>query len=333
MAQPGPRNLITDVPGILVGQAEDEDAITGTTVVLAERPATAAADVRGGAPGSRETELLRSGTLIEEIDAIVLSGGSAFGLDAAGGAMERLAALGRGFAIRDALVPIVPAAILFDLAFPGRRPWTGEPPYRDLGRRAIDRAGREFALGNAGAGLGAKAGALKGGIGSASLALSGGATVGALVAVNSWGSAVRPDCGRFWAADLALPGEIAAQPPLPAAPFDPEDLSGCASMAPGANTTLAIVATDAALDKGGCRRLAIMAQDGLARALRPVHTPFDGDTVFALATGEGSPETPAGLARLGMAAADCLARAVMRALMAAETLGGIPGWRARWGGG
>ncbi|MGH7038353.1 MAG: P1 family peptidase, partial [Stellaceae bacterium] len=282
----------------------------------------------------------------EEIDAIVLSGGSAFGLDAAGGAMERLAALGRGFAIRptprdqrsrgnpiDARVPIVPAAILFDLGFPGRRPWRGEPPYRDLGRRAVDAAGKDFALGNAGAGLGAKSGALKGGIGSASLVLSGGATVGALVAVNSWGSAVRPDCGRFWAADLALSGEIAAQPPPPEAPFDLEDLSGGAPAVPGANTTLAVVATDAALDKGGCRRLAIMAQDGLARALRPVHTPFDGDMVFALATGDGAPETPAILARLGMAVADCLARAVMRALMAAETLGGIPGWRARWGGG
>lgn len=346
MASPGPRNLITDVPGLLVGQAEDEDAVTGTTVVLAERPAAAAVDVRGGAPGSRETELLGPGTLVAQIDAVVLSGGSAFGLDAAGGVMERLAALGRGFAIRpiphdqrsrggpiEVRVPIVPAAILFDLAFPGRRPWRSEPPYRDLGRRAVDAAGKAFALGNAGAGLGAKAGALKGGIGSASLVLSGGITVGALVAVNSWGSAVRPDCGRFWAADLALPGEIAAQPPLPAAPFDPEDLSGCAPTAPGANTTLAVVATDAALDKGGCRRLAIMAQDGLARALRPVHTPFDGDTVFALATGDGPSEAPAALARLGMAAADCLARAVMRALIAAKALGGIPNWRERWGGG
>ena len=162
--------------------------------------------------------------------------------------------------------------------------------------------------------------------------LSGGATVGALVAVNSWGSAVRPDCGRFWAADLALPGEIAAQPPLPAAPFDPEDLSGCAPMAPGAHTTLAIVATDAALDKSGCRRLAIMAQDGLARALRPVHTPFDGDTVFALATGDGPSETPAALARLGGAAANCLARAIMRAVIAAEPLGPYPSWRQLWGG-
>src|SRR5438045_4512624 len=153
MAEPGPRNLITDVPGLLVGQAEDAAGITGTTVVLAETPAVAAVDVRGGAPGSRETELLDPAALVTRIDAIVLSGGSAFGLDAAGGVMEGLAAIGRGFRIRDAVVPIVPAAILFDLGFPGRVPWTGEPPYRRLGREALARAGPEFSLGNAGAGL------------------------------------------------------------------------------------------------------------------------------------------------------------------------------------
>jgi len=337
MARPGPRNLITDVPGILVGQAEDRDGLTGTTLVLAEKPAIAAVDVRGGAPGSRETDLLRPGNLVERIDAVVLSGGSAFGLDAAGGGIDRLAAAGRGFAVGSRgrspplRVPIVPAAILFDLGFPGRRPWTGEPPYRALGRDAADAAGKDFALGNAGAGLGAIAGTLKGGVGSASLVLADGLTVGALAAVNSWGSAVRPDCGRFWAADLALPGEIAAQPPPPAYAVDPEDFSGCGAAAPGAHTTLAVVATDARLDKGGCRRLAIMAQDGLARAIRPAHTPFDGDAVFALATGEGPPAAPAALLRLGNAAADCLARAVMRALLAAESLGGVPSWRQRWG--
>jgi L-aminopeptidase/D-esterase-like protein len=332
VAQPGSRNLITDVSGILVGQAEDTDAITGTTVVLAEWPAVAAVDVRGGAPGSRETDLLDPGTLVEHIDAVVLSGGSAFGLDAAGGVMERLAAAGRGFAVREVRVPIVPAAILFDLGFPGRRPWSGAPPYRELGRRAVDRAGKAFALGNAGAGRGATAGALKGGIGSASLVLRNGATLGAIVAVNSWGSAVWPDCGRLWAADLAFPGEIAAQPPLPAAVLDPEDFSGCGAAIPGANTTLAIVATDAALDKGGCRRLAIMAQDGLAQAIRPAHTPFDGDTVFAVATGDGPPLMPAALLRLGNAAAHCLARAIMRAVLAAEPLHGVASWHRRWGG-
>src|SRR6266550_8211091 len=186
MAEPGPRNLITDVPELLVGQAEDAPGITGTTVVLCQKPAAASVDVRGGAPGSRETELLRSATLVERVDAIVLSGGSAFGLDAAAGVMVGLAAIGRGFPIRETRVPIVPATILFDLAFPGRTPWTDEPPYRGLGRAALARAGRDFALGNAGAGLGAKAGRLKGGIGSASLRLGEEAMVGALVAVNSW---------------------------------------------------------------------------------------------------------------------------------------------------
>ncbi len=340
MAEPGPRNLITDVPGLLVGQAEDADGLTGTTVVVCEAPAVAAVDVRGGAPGSRETELLDPASLVQRVDAIVLSGGSAFGLDAAGGVMEGLAAMGRGFAVRDVRVPIVPAAILFDLAFPGRRPWAGEPPYRRLGQEALARAGRDFALGNAGAGLGAKAGRLKGGIGSSSLRLTdgamGGAMVGALVAVNSWGSTVRPDCGRLWAAELALAGEIEPQPPLPALPLDPEDFSACADAAAGANTAIAVVATDMPLARSGCRRLAIMAQDGLAQAIRPAHTPFDGDTVFALATnsgGSGGDVDPATLARLGSAAATCLARAVMRAMMAAEPLGGFASWRQQWGSG
>jgi L-aminopeptidase/D-esterase-like protein len=333
MATAGRRNLITDVPGILVGEAEDDAAKTGVTVVLAERPATAALDIRGGAPGSRETALFEDGMLVERVDAIVLAGGSAFGLEAASGVMEWLAAAGRGFAVGPARVPIVPAAILFDLNFPGRRPWPGEPPHRALGRQAVAAAAADFALGNAGAGLGAKAGRLKGGIGSASFELKDGAKIGAIVAVNSWGAAVRPDCGRLWAADLALPGEIPPQPALPETAFDAEDFSGCAAPIAGANTTIAVVATDRALDRGGCRRLAIMAQDGLARAIRPAHTPFDGDIVFALATGEGLPLGPAELLRLGHAAADCLARAVMRALVAAAPLGGYPSWRERWGGG
>lgn len=331
MAAPGTRNLITDVAGLLVGHAENADGITGTTVVLARAPCVAAVDVRGGAPGSRETELLDPAALVGEVDAIVLSGGSAFGLDAASGVMQGLAAMGRGFAVRDVRVPIVPAAILFDLAMPGRQPWVGEPPYRRLGQAALAAAAANFPLGNAGAGMGAKAGQLKGGIGSASLRLSDGAMVGALVAVNSWGSVVRPDCGRLWAADLALPGEIPAQP-TSSAPLDPEDFSACAVPAALANTTIAVVATDAALDKSACRRLAIMAQDGLAQAIRPAHTPFDGDTVFALATGVAGGADAARLARLGSAAANCLARAVMRAIMAAAPLAGLPSWRQRWDG-
>jgi len=332
MASPGPRNLITDVPGIMVGQAEDRDAITGSTVVLAEAPAMAAVDVRGGAPGSRETELLRPGNLVDRVDAVVLSGGSAFGLDAGAGVMDALAAQGRGFAVGKARVPIVPAAILFDLNFPGRTHWTGEPPHRRLGRAAVANAGQDFALGNVGAGLGAKAGRLKGGLGSASLVLSDGTTVGAIVAVNACGSTVRPDCGRFWAAELALPGEIPPQPAIPERPLDLDDFSACGDGLAGANTTIALVATDAMLDKNACQRFAMMAQDGLTRAIRPAHTPFDGDTVFALSTSSGASATPDRLTRLGNAAADCLSRAIMRAIVAAEPLGGYPSWRDAWGG-
>jgi L-aminopeptidase/D-esterase-like protein len=335
MAEPGPRNLITDVPGLLVGQAEDAAGITGTTVVLAAAPATAAVDVRGGAPGSRETELLDPAAMVSRIDAVVLSGGSAFGLEAAGGVMDGLAAQGRGFAVRDVRVPIVPAAILFDLAFPGRQSWSGEAPYRRLGRAALARAAGDFALGNAGAGLGAKAGRLKGGVGSASLRLADGAMVGAVVAVNSWGSVVRPDNGRLWASNLALSGEVPPQPAiLDGAMLDAADFSACAPGVAGANTTIAVVATDAPLGKSACRRLAIMAQDGIALAIHPAHTPFDGDTVFALsmAPGDGDPPgDPARLARLGHAAAWCLARAIMRAVIAAEPLGGLPNWRQAYG--
>lgn len=332
MVVAGPRNLITDVPGILVGQTEDHNAITGATVVLAEAPAVAAVDVRGGAPGSRETELLRPGNLVDRIDAVVLSGGSAFGLDAAAGAMDWLAAQGRGFAVGKARVPIVPAAILFDLNFPGRRHWDGEPPHRRLGKDAAARTGKDFALGNHGAGLGAKAGRLKGGIGSASLVLDDSTTIGAIVAVNCCGSTVRPDCGRFWAAELAFPGEIPHQPAIPDAPLDLDDFSACGDGLVGGNTTIAVVATDASLDKSACLRFAMMAQDGLSRAIRPAHTPLDGDTVFALATGSGTSADPARLTRLGNAAADCLSRAIMRAVVAADPLGGYPSWRQKWGG-
>ena len=331
MAASGPRNLITDVPGILVGQAEDHVALTGSTIILAETPAIAAVDVRGGAPGSRETELLTAGTLVDRVDAVLLSGGSAFGLDAASGAMDWLAAHGRGFAVGVARVPIVPAAILFDLNLPTRQHWREEPPHRRLGFAAAEAAAKDFALGNAGAGLGATAGALKGGLGSASLGLADGVTVGAIVAVNCVGAVVRPDCGRFWAAELALPGEIDPQPATPGAPLDLDDLSACGSLLAGANTTIALVATDATLDKSSCRRLAIMAQDGLTRAIRPAHTPFDGDTVFALATGSGPVVGPEALTRIGSAAADCLTRAIMRGVLAAEPLSGFPSWRQKWG--
>jgi len=324
MIRPGPRNLITDVAGVLVGNAEDAPARSGTTVVLCEEPAMAAVDLRGGAPGTVGASSLEPGGLVGAVDAVVLSGGSAFGLAAADGVRSRLAATGRGFAFGGARVPIVAGAILFDLANGGDKGWGEEPPYRELGGRACEAAARDVALGNAGAGLGATAGPLKGGLGSASFVLdAGGArlTVGALAVVNPVGSVVMPATATFWAWALEQDGELGGQSPPGRAP-GPEALDHAFPGEPGTNTTLAVVATDARLGRGDAQRLAIMAQDGLARAIRPVHTPFDGDAVFVLATGRGASVDPAGgLARLGMLAADCVARAIARGVYEAKDLG------------
>jgi len=325
MPHTGPRNLITDVPGLKVGNAEDMTVMTGVTVILPDQPCVAAADVRGGGPGTREIHVMDPENLVEQIDAIVLSGGSAFGLDAAGAVMNRLAHLGRGFAVGSHNVPIVPAAILFDLMNGGDKEWGVEPPYRDLGRAALDAVTLDFALGNAGAGMGATAGPLKGGLGSASLVLDDGSTVGALVAANPTGSVVMQDGRTFWAWALERDGEFGGN--LPPGRPSPDD-DGATTALPGANTTIAVVATDAALTKGQAKRVAMMAQDGLARAIRPIHTPFDGDTVFALATGARRDSIdPARLSQIGSAAADCLARAVARAVWHAAPVGRIPAYR------
>ena len=331
-ARPGPRNLITDVAGITVGNATDAALATGVTVVLPDPPAIAAVDVRGGAPGTRETDLLDPAAWVERIDALALSGGSAFGLDAAAGVMGWLAERRRGVAVGDAVVPIVPAAILFDLRDGLDRRWGATPPYRDLARRAADAAGAAFALGNHGAGAGAKAGRLKGGLGSASIVDPDGLVVGALAAANPWGSVVMPGTSCFWAWALEQDGEFGGQRPPHAGALDLADLADCALPRAGTNTTLAVVATDAALSKAECRRLAVMAQDGLARAIRPVHTPFDGDLVFALATARRGPVDAAGLARLGTLAADCLARAIARGVYAADTTAQFTGYRQRYQG-
>jgi L-aminopeptidase/D-esterase-like protein len=327
------KNLLTDISGVRVGHADDQALASGVTAIVFDKPVIAAMDVRGGAPGTREGALLDLANTVERIDAIALSGGSAFGLETGGGVQAWLAEQGRGFVVRGAVIPIVPGAICFDLLNGGNKKWGRFAPYRDLGYAAAAVAATDFALGNAGAGLGAKAGRLKGGIGSASLRLGDGAMVGAIVAVNCCGAVVRPDSGRFWAAELALAGEIPAQPGIPDLPLDLEDFSACSALLAGANTTIAVVATNAPLSKSGCQRFAIMAQDGLSRAIRPAHTPFDGDTVFALSTGSGEAADPARLTRLGSAAADCLARAIMRAIVAAEPLGGYPNWQQIWGGG
>ncbi|MBN34891.1 MAG: peptidase T4 [Rhodospirillaceae bacterium] len=318
--RPGPNNLVTDVEGILVGHAEDLGARSGTTVVLPEPRCVAAVDVRGGAPGTRDTHALDPTCLVDHVDAVVLSGGSAFGLDAAGGVMSWLTAQGRGFRVGEAVVPIVPAAILFDLANGGDKTWGELPPYRDLGRRAVAAAGKTFDLGNIGAGLGAKAGHLKGGLGSASSVSDDGLQVGVLVAVNAVGSAVIPGTATLWSAPYEQTDEMGSAPrDLPDGDLP---LDAVVGGFPGENTTVAVVATNATLDKAQAQRVAIMAHDGLARAIRPIHTPFDGDTVFSLATARDAREIGSGrLAVIGGLAADCLTRAVGRAMVAAKSLG------------
>lgn len=328
--RPGPHNLITDVAGLQVGHAGDARLKSGVTVLVAQRPFTAAIHVMGGAPGTRETDLLAPDKLVAEVDALVLSGGSAFGLDAASGVADGLRARGRGFAVGTARVPIVPGAILFDLLNGGDKDW-GENPYRGLGRAALEAADRRFELGSVGAGMGATTHGLKGGLGSASATLESGITIGALVAVNALGSVVCGDSGQFWAAPWEMSGEYGARG-LPAT-FDSGAEPGPAKR-PGEATTIAIVATDARLTQAQAQRLATAAHDGMARAIVPSHTPFDGDLVFAVATGERALADPlVDPFHLGHAAATCLARAIARAVYLATPSEGdlLPVWRDRYG--
>lgn len=329
---PGARNLITDVPGLKVGQAEDAGARTGVTVVLPDERSVCAVDVRGGAPGTRETDALAAENLVDAVDAVVLSGGSVYGLAAADGVVAWLGARGRGYGLVAGIPPspVVPAAILFDMANGGDKAWDEAPPYRALGLQAIAAAGLEVALGTAGAGYGAMAGGLKGGIGSASAVTDDGYTVGALVAVNSWGSVVAPGGRTFWASPFELGGEFGGLGPA-ALRAGPDEWGSAKRPAEARNTTIACVATDAVLTPAEAKRVAVMAQDGLARAIRPVHAPFDGDVVFALSTGRvplGQPEAYA-IARLGALAADTLARAVARAVFEANPWPDayVPCWR------
>ncbi|MBE9554305.1 MAG: P1 family peptidase [Proteobacteria bacterium] len=325
MIRPGPRNLITDVPGIRVGNAEQADQLTGTTVILPDRPAIAAVDVRGGGPGTRETDAMQPSALVERVDAVTLSGGSAFGLEAASGVASWLAARGRGFQVGEARVPIVPSAILFDLLNGAPKDWGHMPPYRGLGLKACDAVAEDFALGNAGAGMGATAGALKGGLGSVSAMDDDGLIVGALAAANPVGSVVMPGQSTMWAWMLEQNGELGGQPP-PDSPASLEpDLPD--PLQAGANTTLVVVAVSERLTRPQAQRVAIMAQDGIARAVRPAHTPYDGDTVFVISTGEGHPPGPAQIARIGAIAADCVARAIARGVYEAEPAGGKHSWR------
>jgi L-aminopeptidase/D-esterase-like protein len=287
-------------------------------------------DVRGGAPGTRETDLLDADRLVGGVDAIVLSGGSVHGLAAAEGVVTALAAQGRGYAVAPGLplAPIVPAAILFDLAGAGDKAWGLDPPYRRLGQAALAAASADVALGAEGAGYAAQAGALQGGVGAASLLGDEGITVGALAAVNAIGSAVMPGSHAFWAWPFEIEGEFGGARPDPTRPNpDPDDWGLVRGRpAPRTATTLAVVATDAALTSAQARRLAVMAQDGLARALRPIHTLFDGDVVFALSTGARPLPEPWAqtLSLIGERAATTLARAVARGVYAAVSRPGGP---------
>ena len=331
--RPGARNLITDVAGLMVGNADDPMVRTGSTVVVGEEPFTAGVCVLGGAPGTRETDLLAPDRLVQEVDALVLSGGSAFGLDAASGVADALVEAGRGFAVGPARVPIVPCAILFDLLNGGDKNWS-DNPYKRLGRTALGAVSLDFEIGTAGAGAGATTFDLKGGLGSASAVTENGYTVGALVAVNSVGSAVKAGGPAFWAAPFEIGAEFGGVPC--SGSFDPcweieLEIPGASQ---GANTTIAIVATDAVLSQSETTRLAAAAHAGLARSIVPSHTVFDGDLVFAASTGRRTIEDDGqDKLKLGHAAACCLARAVARGIHAArpESSDIKPAWQSLFG--
>ncbi len=329
----GLRNAITDVSGLTVGNAHDAKIASGVTVVLCESAAVAAASVFGGGPGSRELDAISLGGSVGAADAIVLSGGSAFGLDAAGGVQSYLRERGRGFAVGPARVPIVPGAILFDLLNGGDKDWGRHSPYRDLAYEAASAAADAFALGAAGAGYGATVAAgaglrMRGGLGSASarVALPGegtqAITVGALAAVNAAGAVTIADTPHFWAAPFEKGrefGGLGSPSPWPANAGDP--LLKYAM--PAASTTLCAVATDAALTQEQCHRLGVMAAAGMARAIVPVFTPLDGDIVFTLATGRVPLKMPfLALPYIGAEAANCLSRAIARAVY--EASGSLP---------
>jgi L-aminopeptidase/D-esterase-like protein len=330
------KNLLTDIAGVRVGHADDAGLASGVTAVIFDRPAVAAIDVRGGGPGTREGALLDVANTVERIDAIALSGGSAFGLEAGGGVQAWLAEQGRGFAVRGAVIPIVPGAIMFDLLNGGDKAWGRFAPYRDLGYAAAAAAGETFTLGSAGAGLGATTANFKGGLGSASAATEGGVRVAALAVVNAVGSVTVGDGPWFWAAPFEIGGEYGGRglPPSFTEEMLKMRIKGGAAATAAENTTLAVVVTDAELTKPQAKRLAMIAQTGFARAIYPVHAPLDGDVLFAAATGEKKIDPLAGLTELGMVAANVVARAIARGVHAASALpflGALPAWKDRFG--
>jgi len=322
--QTGPRNLITDVAGLRVGSAQDDHIMTGTTVLIGDAPFTCGVSVMGGAPGTRETDLLAPDKTVQQVDALTLSGGSAFGLDAPSGVADALHTQGRGFSVGDQTVPIVPGAILFDLLNGGDKNWDTNP-YKDLGASSLEAASEDFALGSVGAGAVGTLASHKVGLGSASIVLQSGHTVGALVAVNALGDA-SPDGKHFWAAPWEVGTEFGGKGLLPSAPSDLPNTKLSSH-----NTTIAIVATDADLTQAQCTRMAIAAHDGMARALVPSHTPMDGDLIFGVSTNAKPLDNDiADTLWLGHAAATCLARAIARGVWHATPKEGdtLPCFRA-----
>ena len=319
LSRPGQRNLITDVPGILVGNAEDHNVRTGVTVLTSPHPFVAGVHIMGGAPGTADTDLLAPDKLVDKVDALVLSGGSAFGLAAADGVRTALREEKRGYHLGGHYIPIVPTAILYDLNNGGRKNWP-DGTYQRLGQQALHDTALHFTLGSTGAGTGAHAGTHTGGLGSSSLLLENGIHIGALVAVNAVGSAMTPDGGHFWAAPFEIHAEFGGKglPPSVNGLAVP-DIK--ASLSAQENTTIAIIATDAKLDKADAQRLSIAAHDGFARALVPAHTPFDGDLVFTAATNKhDEPMTPELMLQLCHAASVCMARAIARGVYEAEKI-------------
>lgn len=313
-------NTISDVAGLKVGHAHDPVLKSGTTVILSDRPMTAAVHVMGGAPGTRETDLLQPDKTVQSVDAIILSGGSAFGLDAASGVMNALRQDGRGFSVGPARVPIVPAAILFDLLNGGDKTWD-HAPYFALGEQAYRNAASECDIGTVGAGFGALCGATKGGLGSASCTLTGKARVGALMVANPVGNVVNLADKRFWAAPFEVGSEF-GNLGLPKSSGLEMEQSKLAALHDRANTTIGVIATDLALDKSQLQRVATAAHDGIARAIVPSHLPHDGDLIFALSTGKRPFDgNPLVFAELCHQASLTVARAIARGVYEAQPEG------------
>ena len=330
------KNLLTDIAGVRVGHADDAALASGVTAILFDAPAVASIDVRGGGPGTREDAALKPESTVEAIDGIALSGGSALGLDAAGGVQAWLAERGRGLRIREAVIPIVPGAICFDLLNGGNKAWGRFPPYRDLAYAAACAASTDFMLGSVGAGLGATTANFKGGLGSASAQTEGGVTVAALAVVNAVGCVTVGDGPWFWAAPFEMNGEFGGRglPPSFTSDMLRMRVKGGPEVTAVENTTLVAVVTDAKLTKPQARRLAMIAQTGMARAIYPVHAPTDGDVVFAAATGVKPIDPVFGLTQLGTVAANVVARAIARGVYEATALpfaGALPSWKDRWG--